>query len=341
LSKELSFSRQAILPCIEQWRVAGFKIGYTSGVFDLLHAGHLDYLQKARARVDRLVVGVNSDSSVRANKGPSRPFIPQLQQATLIAGLKPVDGVFIFEELNNNLNIELLRPDVYIKAGDYRKSQLSSAPLVESYGGKIELIPVANNISTTELAELVVSRLSAVSLKAAKIAPRPVIFLDRDGVINEEIEYLHQPEKFVLKKNLLEGAKRLMDAGYALVVVTNQAGIGLGYFTHEDFYRVNKAMLRAVTGQGIFFDKIYYCPHSITENCHCRKPAIGMLQRAFEELNLVKEKSFMVGDQENDVDTGRAFGISTILITDLKKPHSKADYQASDLLQASHYILDK
>jgi D-glycero-D-manno-heptose 1,7-bisphosphate phosphatase len=284
---------------------------------------------------------VNADSSVRKNKGPQRPIVPAEQRATLIAGLKPVDCAFVFEERNNNINIDTCRPDVYIKAGDYDISRLSSAPIIQAYGGRVELIPLVNSTSTSATIATVLSK-SASHNSAPKLAPRPCVFLDRDGVINKDIGYLHQPEQFELLPGVLDGLKKLSEAGFALVLVTNQAGIGLGYFKHEDFYQVNRAMFKAMAPSGAGLDKIFYCPHGVNDGCSCRKPKTGMIERGFEELELIREESWMIGDLISDIQAGKKANLKTIQIT--KEPHessSEADAHATNLSQAADLILEQ
>ncbi|MBF0196139.1 MAG: HAD-IIIA family hydrolase [Planctomycetes bacterium] len=331
--------RDAVLALREEWRREGLKVGFTSGVFDLLHVGHLDYLQKSREYCDKLIVAINSDSSVKQNKGEQRPIINEEQRAGLIAGLKPVDAVYVFSDLNNNLNIELLKPDLYIKAGDYDISRLSSAPIVQAYGGGIQLIPVVNDTSSTSIIESVLSKTVASYERIKSLDARKVVFLDRDGVINEDLGYLHDPEKFTLTPSCLEAMTLLAKSDYAVVVVTNQTGIGLGYFSHEDFFQVNRAMFRALKPSGISLEKIYYCPHSFSEPCTCRKPGVGMLQRAFNEMSLLKEGSYMVGDQESDVQAGKDFGVKTIRIHKDKSEETAADHSVSSILDAVKVIL--
>lgn len=331
--------RHAAIQCIELWKADGLKVGFTSGVFDLLHLGHLDYLIKAKEHCDRLVVAVNSDASVRQNKGPTRPMVSERERLGLIAGLKPVDGAFIFNELNNNENIEKCRPDVYIKAGDYDISRLSSAPLVQSYGGSVHLIPLVNDSSSTGLIEKIESR-SAHCKPATSSKPRPAIFLDRDGVINKDVGYLHRPEQFELAPGALEGLSLLAQCDVAVVIVTNQAGIGLGYFQHEDFFQVNRAMFKACAPSGICFDRIYYCPHSLNEDCDCRKPSPGMLERAFEELTLIREDSWMIGDRRSDIEAAKAAGVSAIMIKGEEEPLSDEPCLLS-LKEAVDFLLEK
>jgi len=330
-------NRESISQKIQEWKNEGLTVGYTSGVFDILHAGHLDYLEKSKTKCDRLVVGINTDQSVKVNKGPKRPIVPEKYRIDLVAGLKPVDATFLFSELNNNENIKCLKPDVYIKAGDYKPEQLSSAPLIKALGGKVEIIPVSNEISSSSIIESIESQSLCESLSIEKATERPVVFLDRDGVINKEISYLHEADKFELTATCFEGMKKLASLNCVVVVVTNQAGIGLGYFGHEDFYKVNQAMFRALKPTGIKLDKIYYCPHGVGDNCECRKPKTGMLVKAFQDCAITKNNSFMIGDQETDIEAGEAFGLETIRITSSCED-SKANHKVRNFLEAIEIV---
>jgi D-glycero-D-manno-heptose 1,7-bisphosphate phosphatase len=330
--------RNSVALQIKEWQKLGLKVGFTSGVFDLVHVGHLDYLLQSKKVCDRLVVAINSDASVRSNKGPRRPIVPAEQRAELIAGLKPVDLAFVFEELNNNLNIEVCRPDVYIKAGDYDISRLSSAPLIQAYGGSVKLIPLVNSTSTSDTIESILSKYVPQHNSCPDTQARPCVFLDRDGVINKEIGYLHQPEQFELADGVIEGLQKLSQAGFALVLVTNQAGIGLGYFSHEDFYNVNRAMFRAIAPSKASFDRIYYCPHGLNDHCDCRKPKTGMIERGFKELNLIRESSWMVGDLASDIEAGRNAGLKTILVSE-QNTDAQPHHHCMNLNEAADFIL--
>jgi D-glycero-beta-D-manno-heptose 1-phosphate adenylyltransferase len=136
-------------------RSEGRRVVFTNGCFDLLHVGHLRYLQGARAQGDALVVGINSDASVRALKGPSRPVVAEDERAELLAGLECVDYVTLFGEAVPHAVIELLKPDVHVKGGDYREEDLPEAELVRSYGGSVVIMPLVPGRSTTELLRLV------------------------------------------------------------------------------------------------------------------------------------------------------------------------------------------
>jgi rfaE bifunctional protein nucleotidyltransferase chain/domain len=136
-------------------RAAGKRIVATNGCFDLLHVGHVRYLQSARAHGDALVVGVNGDRSVRELKGPDRPLNNERDRAELLAALESVDLVAIFPELRATRFIELVKPDVYVKGGDYDSESLNPEErrMLEQIGSKIDIVPFEKGYSTSSLIE--------------------------------------------------------------------------------------------------------------------------------------------------------------------------------------------
>jgi D-beta-D-heptose 7-phosphate kinase/D-beta-D-heptose 1-phosphate adenosyltransferase len=134
---------------VARWRRGGLKIGFTNGCFDLLHPGHVALLGQARAACDRLVVGINSDASVRRLKGPDRPVQNQDARAAVLASLAAVDAVVIFDEDTPVELIKQLRPDLLVKGADYRLDEVVGAEIVESYGGRVMLAPIVPGFSTT------------------------------------------------------------------------------------------------------------------------------------------------------------------------------------------------
>jgi rfaE bifunctional protein nucleotidyltransferase chain/domain len=142
-------------------RLAGERRGktlvFTNGCFDLLHIGHVRALEAARRLGDILVVGVNSDASVRRLKGVGRPIIPEQQRAEMLAALKPVDYVVIFAESTSIETIRLIRPDVHVKSGDYRVEELPETPHVRAVGGRVEIVPFVAELSTTNLVARIVA----------------------------------------------------------------------------------------------------------------------------------------------------------------------------------------
>lgn len=131
--------------------VSGKKLVFTNGHFDLLHVGHLDYLEKARALGDALYVGVNGDRGTEHLKGTGRPIVPAAERARLIAALIPVTAAIIFEQDTADSILQALQPEIYVKGGDYRSKPLPERETVSSYGGKIVLIDTLPDHSTSAL----------------------------------------------------------------------------------------------------------------------------------------------------------------------------------------------
>jgi rfaE bifunctional protein nucleotidyltransferase chain/domain len=142
-------ARDALLRALERLRPA--RIALTNGCFDLLHVGHIRSLEHAASLADVLVVGLNSDASVRALKGQARPLLPADERAELIAALECVDLVSVFPELTAEALVAALKPDVYVKGGDYSDSSLPEAAIVRSYGGEVVFAPMIPDVSTTSI----------------------------------------------------------------------------------------------------------------------------------------------------------------------------------------------
>jgi len=141
--------REALRHELESRRRLGQRIGFTNGCFDVLHAGHVQLLQEARAQADLLVVGLNSDASIKSVRGHGRPIDSQDARALVLAGLQAVDNITLFDEPTPLARIESVQPDVLVKVADYRKDQVVGAALVESYGGRVHLAALREGYSTT------------------------------------------------------------------------------------------------------------------------------------------------------------------------------------------------
>lgn len=170
----------------------------------------------------------------------------------------------------------------------------------------------------------------------------PAIFLDRDGTLVEEVNYLHRPEEMRLFPSSAPALKSFKDAGYILVVVTNQSGIGRGIYTEDDMKRVHEAMQDQLGG---IIDGFYHCPHLPCDGCECRKPGLKMVRDAERDLDIDLDRSWMVGDKRIDVETGSAAGIRTALVlTGYGRSHKdelkeRPDVVADDLGQVAAEIL--
>jgi rfaE bifunctional protein nucleotidyltransferase chain/domain len=138
---------------VADWQAAGQQVVFTNGCFDIVHLGHIDYLEKARALGDRLVVGLNTDASVSRLKGPLRPVVQEYARARLIAALAFVDTVILFDEPTPQALIEALRPDILTKGDDYTIETIVGAEFVLANGGAVKTIPLVQGYSTTQLIE--------------------------------------------------------------------------------------------------------------------------------------------------------------------------------------------
>jgi rfaE bifunctional protein nucleotidyltransferase chain/domain len=145
----------------ESLRAAGKRVVFTNGVFDLVHAGHVDYLAWARSQGDALIVGLNADASVRALKGPRRPVLPFEGRARLLCALRSVDAVVGFAERTPEALLERLRPDVHVKSAQYREDELPERTVVLQHGGEIRLAPHREGHSTTDVIAAILSRYSS------------------------------------------------------------------------------------------------------------------------------------------------------------------------------------
>jgi rfaE bifunctional protein nucleotidyltransferase chain/domain len=151
VSVEKVLSRADLIIRRQQWKDNGRRVVFTNGCFDLLHPGHIRLLEQARALGDLLVVGVNSDRSVRGLKGEGRPLLPQAERAELLAALAAVDAVTIFDEPTPRELIAALLPDVLVKGGDWRPDEIVGRAEVEGAGGKVVTIPYIEGYSTRAL----------------------------------------------------------------------------------------------------------------------------------------------------------------------------------------------
>lgn len=175
-------------------------------------------------------------------------------------------------------------------------------------------------------------------------------FIDRDGVINEERNYVHRIADFVLLPGVVEGLSLLRDAGYLLIVVTNQAGIARGYYEQAEMDRLHDHLCELLAEQGVLLDAIYFCPHhpqgrieALAIECDCRKPSPGMLLQASKDFNLNLSTSVLIGDKYSDVQAGKRAGVGRIAI--VESGHKielaarlESDVVAADLLAAARIL---
>ncbi len=180
------------------------------------------------------------------------------------------------------------------------------------------------------------------------------IFLDRDGTINEEVDYLRTPDAVRLLPGSAEAIREANSLGWATVLVTNQSGIARGFFTEQDLAQIHLRLTTMLASAGARLDAVYYCPHHPTlgnapyrKECECRKPLPGMVLRAAAELHLDLPDSFMIGDRMADIETGINAGTRTILVLTgygkeelnlLRQRRIPVDYVAANLAEAVQFV---
>ena len=140
------------------------------------------------------------------------------------------------------------------------------------------------------------------------------IFLDRDGTINIDKDYLHKPEDFEFEKNAITGLKKLINKGYGLVVITNQSGIGRGMYSIEDANRVHEYMIQELKKYDVEISAVYMCPHGPDDNCECRKPKLGLYEQAIKELDIDIGSSYLIGDRVRDMEPAYKLGCKGALV---------------------------
>jgi rfaE bifunctional protein nucleotidyltransferase chain/domain len=149
--EEKIFLLEPLQKQVKEWQAAGLSVVFTNGCFDLLHVGHVTLIDDARRAGDKLILAINSDASVSALKGPSRPVVDQHSRAKVLAGLAAVDAVVVFDEPTPLELMVALKPDVIVKGGDYIADEIIGAKEVHSWGGRVKIVPFVEGFSTTKL----------------------------------------------------------------------------------------------------------------------------------------------------------------------------------------------
>jgi histidinol-phosphate phosphatase family protein len=181
---------------------------------------------------------------------------------------------------------------------------------------------------------------------------KKIIFIDRDGVINKDpggwtkYNYVTRWEDFKFLPGSKKALKKLNDAGYAIIIISNQAGVGKGYYSKDELGTVNLKMLEEINIAGGRIKKAYYCIHKPDDNCDCRKPKTGLFRQAEKELDIKGAGSYFIGDGKTDIEAGEKMGLKTILVLsgktsleDMRSFEVKPDYVFDDLSETVDFII--
>lgn len=311
----------------------GKRIVTFNGSFDILHIGHTKAFKEAKSKGDILMILLNSDQSIQSYKGPNRPIISQNERAETLTSLECVDYVVIFDEINPLKLLSEIKPHIHCNGSDWGRNCIERE-VVEKGGGKIHILKWQKGHSTTNLIDRIVGMHFKPIVKA--------VFLDRDGTINDNKQgYIHKIADFQFLPGAIDALQVLSKTDYKIIIITNQSGIGRGFYTEDAFETLNRWLLKTLKEKGIRIDRIYHCPHAPDESCPCRKPEIGMPMQAVKDFGISLNSSWLIGDDPKDVIMGRTANVKTIKLG-AKMPSSlklQPNYYAKNLLEAANIIL--
>jgi len=326
-------NQKEIIRIVEKVKKQNKRVVALSGSFDILHSGHIKLLKQAKARGEILIVLLNSDQSIKSYKGPSRPINPQKERAEVLSALEFVDYIVFFNEINPKKILGKIKPNIYCQGEDWGKNCIERE-IVERCGGKIYVLKRKEGLSTTKLIDRILNVYSKPEVKA--------VFLDRDGTINiNKPEYLYKKEDFKFTSHAISALQKLSKTDYKIIILTNQSGIGRGYFKEKDLRILHQWFLKELSKKKVIIDRIYYCPHHPKDNCSCRKPKIGMLQQAVNDFGISLEKSWLIGDNTSDIMMARSANIRSIKLGKKmpKKMKLEPNYYTENLKEAADIII--
>ena len=324
-----------------EWKRMGKTVVWTNGCFDLLHAGHVRSLRAAKALGDILIVGLNSDACVRAIKGRMRPLMPEQDRVEVIAALEAVDYVTLFDDPEPSPVLARIQPDIHCKGEDYAPGTGRPVPerdIILAYGGRIEFLPLFEGRSTSQIVGRILASTNGAPGEASKL--NRAIFLDRDGTIIEDVGYLSDAQSIRPLSGSLETLRALSESGWLLIVITNQSGVGRGLISSEELLEVRSDFEAIMRRAGAPITATYCCVHTPEENCGCRKPSPSLFFQAATENRIDLSQSWMIGDRESDILSGRSAGCSTIWLRNNVHPLNPelADFVVNDWREIGHIL---
>lgn len=170
---------------------------------------------------------------------------------------------------------------------------------------------------------------------------KKIIYLDRDGVINEDFGYVSKVENFKFVDGVFEACRIFIELGYEIIIVTNQSGIGRGYYSLEDFKTLTNFMIDEFRKQGINILKVYFCPHAPEVNCECRKPKDGMILQSLNDFSIDLKNSWLIGDKISDIECAKNGNIANKILIDEEKVSNSDFFVAKNLFDSLKYIKAK
>ncbi len=167
---------------------------------------------------------------------------------------------------------------------------------------------------------------------------KKIIFLDRDGVINRDHGYVYEISKFNFIDGVFEACKYFITLGYEIIIITNQSGIGRGYYSLNDFEKLTMYMFQIFEENGVKILKVYFCPHSPEENCSCRKPNTGMIQQSLNDFDIDLTNSWLIGDKTSDIETAMNANIPNRILISNTKSNLEIAHTVNNILETLNII---
>tara|TARA_B100001093_G_C26859867_1_gene1029467 strand:- start:1032 stop:2012 length:981 start_codon:yes stop_codon:yes gene_type:complete len=303
------------------------KIGVISGSFDVLHEGHKFALDFCKSKVDKLVVLINSDESIRLYKGNERPILKLVERLNDLDVYDNELFICMFDDLIPNYFLEKIKPDVYFLSKDWIKNPVEN-PVLEKYNIELLEHPELTNISTTKLNPNFDKSIGA-------------IFFDRDGTINKDVDYLHSIDKIEISSKNLKAISKLSELNYLNIIVSNQSGVGRGYFNEKSVEKINDKIINIIIDNNGQIDNIYFDTSTPENPSKNRKPNIGMILQARADYNISLKNSWVIGDKDTDIELGKKCNMKTIYIKNDKyryKSDFKPDHIVKNLIEAYKII---
>jgi rfaE bifunctional protein nucleotidyltransferase chain/domain len=311
----------------EEHKINNFKLGTINGTFDLLHSGHIDAFNFATNNCDKLFILINSDESVRLYKGPSRPKDKEAERAKKIQNAYPDAFIYIFDELNPLSVLEEIMPNVHFIGSDWGNKSLEQE-LVERSGGEIKFIVKKKEISTTTILEE----------KGANELSNRAIFLDRDGTIIIDKEYLKNIDDIEFFPQAINSLLKLSNLGYFLFIVSNQSMVGRKMSTKENALKINKEIVKQLKDKGVEIKESFLDFSHPNDPSNTRKPNIEFLKVAASKYDLALKDCWVIGDKSSDIIFGKRGNTKTIQINGSYRISNFADFIANNLGEAYKII---
>lgn len=309
-------------------------LGLITGSFDVFHLGHKHALQYAKAKVEKLIVLVNSDESIKIYKGKNRP---KQNYATRINNLENFDSELIYVKLDDvipNDYIKIIKPTKYFISKEWSLNPPEKFEL-KKINCDLIIHPDLDGFSSTNEIDKNFEN---------KFTENAAIFFDRDGTINEDNGYINSIDDVKIKDVNLEGLKNLSLLNFKNIIITNQSGVSKGLISNEQLKAVNNKIKKIVENNDGRIDQIYFDTGSSETPSKYRKPNNGMLLQAIEEFNIVLRRSWLIGDKDSDIELAKRNHIKSIYINNLQYDYSSSfdyDFKVDNLLEAYYIIKEK